>query len=98
MVPALDLGPAGLYVELVVLDSDKRPLLLVTAECNVDKTQAMRTQPRARLSWSSGKDSAMALAAARTAGDVEVTALLTTVNAAADRVAMHAVRRDLLRA
>jgi len=50
------------------------------------------------MSWSSGKDSVMALAAARAAGNVEVTALLTTVNGAADRVAMHAVRRSLLEA
>jgi uncharacterized protein (TIGR00290 family) len=50
------------------------------------------------MSWSSGKDSAMALDAARCAGTVEVTALLCTVNAEADRVAMHAVRRSLLEA
>ncbi len=50
------------------------------------------------MSWSSGKDSAFALDAVRTAGDVEVGALLVTVNADADRVAMHAVRRSLLEA
>jgi len=50
------------------------------------------------MSWSSGKDSAMALDAARSEGTVEVTALLCTVNAEADRVAMHAVRRSLLEA
>jgi uncharacterized protein (TIGR00290 family) len=50
------------------------------------------------MSWSSGKDSAMALDVARTEGTVEVTALLSTVNADADRVAMHAVRRSLLEA
>lgn len=55
-------------------------------------------RPRAWMSWSSGKDSALALHEARTAGDVEVVGLLTTVNAAADRVAMHAVRRTLLEA
>ena len=40
----------------------------------------------------------MALHVVRSSGDVEVTALLSTVNAAADRVAMHAVRRSLLEA
>ncbi len=50
------------------------------------------------MSWSSGKDSAMALDAVRQEGLVEVTALLCTVNADAQRVAMHAVRRSLLEA
>jgi len=53
---------------------------------------------RALLSWSSGKDSAWALHVLRRRGGVEVVALLTTINAANDRVAMHAVRADLLRA
>ena len=53
--------------------------------------------PRSRvvLSWSSGKDSAWALHLLRQNQDVEVVALLTTFNTAADRVAMHAVRRQL---
>ena len=50
------------------------------------------------MSWSSGKDSALALHQARSAGDISVTALLVTMNADADRVAMHAVRRTLLEA
>jgi uncharacterized protein (TIGR00290 family) len=53
---------------------------------------------RAWMSWSSGKDSAFALHTARTAGAVDVRALLVTINAEADRVAMHAVRRALLEA
>jgi uncharacterized protein (TIGR00290 family) len=48
------------------------------------------------MSWSSGKDSTFALAAARSDPEVEVVGLLVTMNAAADRVAMHAVRRELL--
>lgn len=56
----------------------------------------MRAQ--ALLSWSSGKDSAWALHVLRQQGDVEVVGLLTTVNEVADRVAMHAVRSELLRA
>jgi uncharacterized protein (TIGR00290 family) len=49
------------------------------------------------LSWSSGKDSAWSLETLRRDG-TPVTALFTTVNAAFDRVAMHAVRRTLLEA
>jgi uncharacterized protein (TIGR00290 family) len=53
-------------------------------------------RPRAWLAWSSGKDSAWALHAVRQSGEVEVTALLTTVNRTHHRVAMHAVRENLL--
>ncbi|MCM2257760.1 MAG: adenine nucleotide alpha hydrolase [Vicinamibacteria bacterium] len=53
---------------------------------------------RALLAWSSGKDSAHALHVLRERGDVEVVGLLTTFNATHDRVAMHAVRRELVRA
>jgi uncharacterized protein (TIGR00290 family) len=49
------------------------------------------------LSWSSGKDSAWTLHALRADG-IHVAALLTTFNAAFDRVAMHAVRRPLVEA
>jgi uncharacterized protein (TIGR00290 family) len=51
---------------------------------------------RAWTSWSSGKDSALALHRARQDPDLDVVGLLCTVNAEADRVAMHAVRRELL--
>jgi uncharacterized protein (TIGR00290 family) len=51
---------------------------------------------RAWMSWSSGKDSAFALADARADPELDVVGLLVTVNAAVDRVAMHAVRRTLL--
>ncbi len=50
------------------------------------------------MSWSSGKDSAMALHVARGELDLDVAALLVTMNADADRIAMHAVRRELLTA
>jgi len=49
------------------------------------------------LAWSSGKDSAWTLHVLRGQG-VEVAALLTTLNAEADRVAMHGVRSSLLEA
>jgi uncharacterized protein (TIGR00290 family) len=47
------------------------------------------------VSWSSGKDSAWMVHVLRSRG-VVLGGLLTTVNAAARRVAMHAVREDLL--
>jgi uncharacterized protein (TIGR00290 family) len=50
------------------------------------------------LSWSSGKDSAWALHCLQRSGDYEVAGLLTTLNAAFDRVAMHSTRRALLEA
>jgi uncharacterized protein (TIGR00290 family) len=59
----------------------------------------MRSEkPKALLSWSSGKDSAWALHVLRQRAEVDVVGLLTTVNEAHDRVAMHAVRSELLRA
>jgi uncharacterized protein (TIGR00290 family) len=48
------------------------------------------------LSWSGGKDSAWALHLLRRDPSVEVVALLTTFNSKFDRVAMHAVRRELM--
>lgn len=56
------------------------------------------SRPTVLLSWSSGKDCAWALHVLRRRGDVEVVGLLTTFNEAADRVAMHAVRRRLVEA
>ena len=50
---------------------------------------------RVLLSWSSGKDSAWTLHVLRQQPEVELVGLLTTFNEAADRVAMHAVRREL---
>jgi len=52
--------------------------------------------PKAWMSWSTGKDSAWALDVIRKQQQVEIVALLTTVNASAARVAMHAVRQSLL--
>jgi uncharacterized protein (TIGR00290 family) len=51
------------------------------------------------ISWSSGKDSAWLVHTIRTTmPDYEVSALLTTINADANRVAMHAVRTEVLQA
>lgn len=53
---------------------------------------------RALLSWSSGKDSAWSLHVLRQSHQYEIVGLLTTFNRAADRVAMHGVRRALVQA
>jgi uncharacterized protein (TIGR00290 family) len=50
------------------------------------------------ISWSSGKDSAWLVYKLRQQPDIELGALLTTVNESAGRVAMHAVRVELLEA
>ena len=64
----------------------------------MQEDKEMESKVTAWMSWSSGKDSMMALDAVRTEGIVEVTALLTTVESGTDRVATHAVRRSLLQA
>jgi uncharacterized protein (TIGR00290 family) len=50
------------------------------------------------VSWSSGKDSAWLVHMLRSRRDVELGALMTTINEPAQRVAMHAVRVELLEA
>ena len=50
------------------------------------------------MSWSSGKDSAWALHRLNQTHPGAVAALLTTINSAVDRVAMHGVRRELVEA
>ena len=50
------------------------------------------------LSWSGGKDSALALQHLRASGEHEVVALLTSVTREYDRVSIHGVRRSLLEA
>ena len=51
---------------------------------------------RILLSWSSGKDSAWCLHVLRNKRRYEIVGLLTTFNEVANRVAMHAVRRELV--
>jgi diphthamide synthase (EF-2-diphthine--ammonia ligase) len=57
-----------------------------------------RRMPRYKtlLSWSTGKDAAWALNCLRQDPRIEVVGLVTTINAAVARVAMHGVRRELL--
>lgn len=56
----------------------------------------MRTKEKILLSWSGGKDSAMALYEIQKARSYDVSALLTTVTEAYDRISIHGVRRLLL--
>lgn len=56
------------------------------------------TVKRVLLSWSGGKDSALALHRLRAGGQYEVAGLLTTVTSGYDRVSIHGVRRALLHA
>jgi len=48
------------------------------------------------LSWSGGKDSALALHSLRASEDFKPAGLLTTINEDYDRVSVHGVRRELL--
>ncbi len=50
------------------------------------------------VSWSSGKDSAWTLHLLRQQSEYEITGLITTINTAFDRVAMHGSRRLLVEA
>ncbi|HEU5119236.1 MAG TPA: ATP-binding protein, partial [Isosphaeraceae bacterium] len=54
--------------------------------------------PKVLLTWSSGKDCAWALHVLRQRSELEIIGLLTTFNEEFDRVAMHAVRRELVEA
>ena len=54
------------------------------------------TKKKVLLSWSSGKDSAWTLHILRQQGDYKIAGLLTTINSAFDRVAMHSSRRALV--
>ena len=53
---------------------------------------------RVLLSWSSGKDSAWTLYSLQAQADIEVVGILTSFNSAYRRVAMHAVREQLVAA
>jgi uncharacterized protein (TIGR00290 family) len=56
------------------------------------------SKKRLLLSWSSGKDSAWTLHLLRQQNQYDIVGLLTTVNQAFNRVAMHGTRVELLRA
>ena len=54
--------------------------------------------PKAWMAWSSGKDSAWALHLAQQGNEFDVIGLLTTISDSYQRVSMHGVREELLRA
>jgi len=56
------------------------------------------SRPKALISWSSGKDSAFALYDVLRAGEFDVVGALTTVTETFERVAVHGVRQEILRA
>jgi len=62
------------------------------------KLVGMAERIRTLVSWSSGKDSAWTLYLLQQSAEWEPVGLLTTVNAAFDRVAMHSTRREVLEA
>lgn len=61
-----------------------------------DSQSGAGARPKVWLAWSSGKDSAWALYVVRQRRELDVVALLTTVNQTYSRVAMHAVRESLV--
>jgi uncharacterized protein (TIGR00290 family) len=61
-------------------------------------TRATSAAPRALVSWSGGKDSALALHRVLADDAVRVDGLLTTITDEYDRISMHGVRRALLQA
>lgn len=65
------------------------------AKASHENLRAVIPEPIA-LSWSGGKDSALALHALRESGAYDVRVLLTTVTADYNRISVHGVRRDLL--
>lgn len=63
---------------------------------DLDAADGNTMKKRTLLSWSSGKDSAWALHVLRRQSDIDVVRLFSTVNQKFERVAMHAVRNELL--
>ena len=56
------------------------------------------SKPKVAFNWSGGKDSALALYHLLQSGEYEVNRLLTTLSAQYERISMHGVRQELLRA
>lgn len=65
------------------------------SELSADATSRV-SREKIVLSWSGGKDSALALHALRQEGRYEVVALLSTVSQEFDRISHHGVRGELL--
>ena len=58
----------------------------------------MKSRVPTLVSWSSGKDSAWALHLLQQSEEYKIVGLLTTLNSAFDRAAMHSTRREVLEA
>ena len=58
----------------------------------------LKDRPKALISWSSGKDSAFSLVEVRRAGEFDEVGALTTVTETFERVSIHGVRQEILRA
>ena len=56
----------------------------------------MNNKKKVLVSWSGGKDSALALQEIIRDGSYEIAALLTTITTEYDRISMHGIRRSLL--
>lgn len=63
--------------------------------CNSSKCST-KTREKVLLSWSGGKDSALALYELKNNSSYSICALLTTITEEYDRISMHGVRRILL--
>jgi uncharacterized protein (TIGR00290 family) len=71
----------------------------ITKVLKIRRLSSMERESRSllALSWSGGKDSALALWVLREELGIEPVALLTTITEDYDRISMHAVRCELLR-
>ncbi len=67
-------------------------------KCRRQSRGVMSGREKTVMSWSGGKDSALALRLLLEQDDREIVSLLTTVTGDYDRIAMHGVRRSLLEA
>jgi uncharacterized protein (TIGR00290 family) len=70
--------------------------IFVNSPCDPEKPDRAAADGPLALSWSGGKDSALALWTLRRGG-TEPQALITTVTEEYERISMHGVRRELLR-
>src|ERR1043166_5608018 len=74
------------------------PVTTTTARTGEPRIPSTESRVPVVLSWSGGKDSALALEALRASPDLEIVSLLTSVTTGYERISIHGVRRELLRA
>jgi uncharacterized protein (TIGR00290 family) len=88
------LSPPGVEVEAL---PEGGPLVSAASlEGTAQRQNSAKTKASLALSWSGGKDSALALLALRAEFGRDPGALITTVTDAYNRISMHGVRRELL--